>query len=194
MEYITPDVIVFILLFAPVFLTAVLGVVIFFFAKTVDKLHASQKELLSFKAQKEEIISEAQKEYEEIVKRASKKADEIISSSFSLNEKIKQSAEESYEKALQKELGKLNEKNIDILNNISKDIVSMLKQKAEEDYSKVKKELEEYKGERLKKIDENIYNLLLDVSKETIGKALTFEDHQELILEALDKAKKEKGL
>lgn len=187
MQYVSPDILVFMLLFVPVLLTATLGMVTYFYIKALKKLN-------EYKMSEQANIQKAQLEYEEIIKRASKKADEIILSSVSLDEKIKKSVQESYEKALQKELGKLNEKNINILNSVSKDIVSMLKQRADEDYSKVKQELEEYKKERLKEIDENIYELLLSVSKETIGKTLSLEDHQELIIKALEDAKKEKVL
>jgi len=183
MEFISPDLIVFLLLFTPVLLTVMLGIVIYFYERL-------QKELKRLKDEQQKLIEKANQEYEEIIKSANKKADQIISSSITLNEKIKQEASEAYEKALEKALEKLNQENINILNNISKDI----EKHTALEYAKLQGDLEEYKKERIKKLEENIYDLLLEVSKQTIGKALSFDEHEELILDALNKAKKEKGL
>jgi F0F1-type ATP synthase membrane subunit b/b' len=57
--------------------------------------------------------------------------------------------------------------------------------------AETEKEIENYKKERLKEIDRKIYQLLAKVAKKTIGKAIDLSDHEKLVIEALEKAKKE---
>lgn len=66
-------------------------------------------------------------------------------------------------------------------------------QKIEEQYKKVEEELVVYRTERLKHIDESIYKILMDVSKMVLSKTLRVEDHEQLVLDALDQAKKQNG-
>lgn len=52
-------------------------------------------------------------------------------------------------------------------------------------------EIENYKKEEFKKIDRKIYQILGEVAKKTMGKAIDLSDHEKLVMEALEKAKKE---
>ena len=66
----------------------------------------------------------------------------------------------------------------------------IVEEKIEEDYAKTQKEVSAYKVEMLKKIDEEIYAILESVSKEAIGKSIPLAQHEQLIIDALEKAKK----
>jgi len=68
----------------------------------------------------------------------------------------------------------------------------IVEEKIEHDYSQTKKEIEAYKQERLKKVDEEIYNILQNVSILVLGKAISLEDHEQIVIDALNKAKEEK--
>ncbi len=107
----------------------------------------------------------------------------------------------------------LKTKNIEVFQNVSKDIEvnttdeiknfkeSMqkltvlsqkeVKKKIDSDYKNSKKEIENYKKEELQKIDQGIYELLEKVSKLVLGKALSLSEHEDLIQKSLQKAKKE---
>ncbi len=61
-------------------------------------------------------------------------------------------------------------------------------------YSKMEEEIEAYKQQRLKAIDEKIIGILEQVSTRVVGRVLSFEDHEEAILKALEDAKKENVL
>lgn len=63
--------------------------------------------------------------------------------------------------------------------------------KIEEDYKRVEKEIEDYKKERLQKVEDHVYDIIQNVSKLILGKTLSIEEHERLILEALNKAKQE---
>ena len=102
-------------------------------------------------------------------------------------------------------------KNIETLSNVSHDIENELvnevkdfknllqketieKEKEVEtrinaDYSTIEKEMNEYRQRKLAKIDENIYEILADLSKQILGKALNLEDHQNLVLKILEDIK-----
>ena len=117
-------------------------------------------------------------------------------------------------KSYQKELidSKLN--TIKIVSNISKDIESdtvselkdfkeilkketyasqiIVEQKIEEEYTQTQKEIEDYKTERMKKVENQIYNIIQTVSILVLGKAISLADHESLVIDSLNKAKREK--
>lgn len=69
-----------------------------------------------------------------------------------------------------------------------------LEEKIEQDYESTQKELESYKQNEMKKVDESVYKIVYRVSELVLGKGLSLQEHQQIILEALDKAKEEGGL
>jgi hypothetical protein len=73
------------------------------------------------------------------------------------------------------------------------DAQKIVEQKIEEEYQKLKTELESYKKTEYAKIDENIYKILRFVSEKALGKGLSFEDSERLVVEALEEAKREMG-
>ncbi len=54
------------------------------------------------------------------------------------------------------------------------------------------KNIEDYKKEKIKEMDQKIYQTIGEVAKKTIGKAIDISGHEQLVMEALEKAKKEK--
>lgn len=51
--------------------------------------------------------------------------------------------------------------------------------------------IEERKKEQIEEIEKNIYKILNDVAKKTLAKTIDFSTHEDLIMKALEKAKKE---
>lgn len=58
-------------------------------------------------------------------------------------------------------------------------------------YKKMEDEILVYKIERLKRVDEKIFEILKDASAKAIGKSLSLEDHEDVVIKALEDAKKE---
>lgn len=107
----------------------------------------------------------------------------------------------------------LKTKNIEVFQNVSKDIEmntagevknfseSMqklttssedeIRKKIDADYEALKTEMENYKKEKLQKINQEIYQMLEGISKLVLGKAINLSDHEDLIEKAIEKAKKE---
>jgi len=110
-------------------------------------------------------------------------------------------------------IDEINKNNIQLLSNMYKDIETyanssfenyksivekqtfeaekIAKEKINAKYAELEKELELQKQNSLKKLNEDIYKILSNISKEVIGKSLDVEQHEELIINALNKAKKE---
>lgn len=55
----------------------------------------------------------------------------------------------------------------------------------------VEKELDTYKQERIKQIDQTVMNIIQKASQEIFNRSLSVGDHQNIVTEALEKAKKE---
>ena len=107
----------------------------------------------------------------------------------------------------------LKTKNIEVFQNVSKDIEintaaemknfkesmqkltilsqTEIKKKIDIDYEALKTEIENYKNAKLQKVDQEIYELLEKVSELVLGKALSLSEHEDLIEKSLEKAKKE---
>ena len=110
-------------------------------------------------------------------------------------------------------LQELKSKNIEVFQSVSKDIEintteeiknfkdsmekltvssqDLVGKKIDTDYRAAKKEIDDYKEGKLKKIDDEIYQLLEKISKLVLGKTLSLSEHEGLIQKSLEKAKKE---
>ena len=116
-------------------------------------------------------------------------------------------------RAFQKELIGLKDNNIKTMGNISKDIESsvvaelkdyreilkketygsqkIVETKIEEAYKTAQIEIEDYKAAQFKKVEIQIYDIIQNVSKIVLNKTLSLQEHEQLVIDALEKAKKE---
>lgn len=67
----------------------------------------------------------------------------------------------------------------------------LVKEKIDEEYVSIEKELQEYKKQKYQKLDEDIYKILYHVSEIVFSQAIPFDKHKQLVMEALESAKKE---
>lgn len=70
---------------------------------------------------------------------------------------------------------------------ISRETEKSLREKTAE----INKELVGYREKKMRAVDEQIYRIIGQVAKSTIGKSVDISGHEELVMEALEKAKKE---
>ena len=68
---------------------------------------------------------------------------------------------------------------------------SALKQQAQEGFMSAQKEINDYKRESLRHVENAIYNIINLVAKSVLGKALNLEDQQDLVIHALHEAKQQ---
>ena len=74
------------------------------------------------------------------------------------------------------------------LSNVREQIGASVKEEVEQ----VRGEMKQYKEEKVKEIDKQIYQLVSEIAKESIGRALNTSEQQEIVLNSLEKAKAEK--
>lgn len=122
-------------------------------------------------------------------------------------------ASEDMKTAYQNLITQIQEQDINTLKTMTKDIESdvladfkefretleketinsekVVKEKIDEEYLILEKDLEDYKRQKYQKVDEDIYKILYRVSEMVLSEGISYDKHKELVLEALETAKKE---
>jgi len=101
---------------------------------------------------------------------------------------------ESFSNNLKSELVNEVEEFKDILHRETIETQQMVEQKVNVEFKKAIDEIAAFKNKRLRKVDDNVFRILVLVSKDVFGKILSMEEHQSLVMEALQKAKDNKDL
>ncbi|HSW88925.1 MAG TPA: hypothetical protein VLG12_07215 [Candidatus Saccharimonadales bacterium] len=160
-----------------------------------------------------QIVDDALSKERKIIDDATHEADQIIAGAHYLNQASKETVDQALQimiSDIQKEaadtsrnfmtnyqasLQQITVHSIAELQNIVKgletDLQKQIKEFHETMLPKMEKELEEYKQVRLKQTDQTITNVVQKVSQEILNKSLSLDDHQHLLVESLEKAKKE---
>jgi hypothetical protein len=192
-------------LFAVVVLSLVLGVVLFSYERAI-------RQILRLKREKSEVEKEARLKAIKLVRDAREKAIEIIGDAKVDSVRWQEVLDEEISKLTDEQLINYKEK----LQNISKDIEKDVKSGAEDfrkvleletvgaekavakrvqdEFTEIEKELEAYRTEKLSDIDKKAEVLLEKITKEVFGKSMKSKDQEQLIIEALDEAKKEHAI
>ncbi len=168
----------------------------------------------------EAIITHATEKAEEIINGANTIHDRssgVLDSDYDklLTEQRLKLAESSEElkRKYEDQIDQINKQNVQLLQSAYKDIIEysaatlgifkqdleketfeskkLADEKIQAEYEKLDAELEQKKKEAIERINQNISKVLLFVSKEAFGKNIKVEDQQQLILQSLDRAKKE---
>lgn len=174
-------------------------------------------------AKKEALSQEAKKTAEKIVTDAQLKAQVIISEAGTFSAKSKEDFSREVKKATEVQIANfqtalsISQKEAgEVFGGISKNVkaevenqITALRRALEEEinrskidarksineaYQKVEEEVEVYKGLRLKQLDERIFEILGEVITKATGRVLDFEEHEELVIKALEEAKKQNVL
>ncbi|MCL4353976.1 hypothetical protein M1349_00705 [Patescibacteria group bacterium] len=184
-----------------VFLALIVVVIAIAHERTAWKIKKleREKELLSSRLEREDYGKEQELLKTEI-DTASKKQ---LAKFESLSEKIIEKYKEGLEELKNRNLNLLQRKSKDIEKDTLKEVEGFHETIKEEtfnsqkkvheritaDYEQARKEIEEYKKTQLKKVDDSIYSVLGYVAESVIGQTIEPKKHEELVLEALDKAK-----
>ena len=78
--------------------------------------------------------------------------------------------------------------------NLSKELTGTqneFRNALENTYKSMQVDLDKYKKAKLAKVDESIVNAIEEIAKVVIAKTIPIEEHEELVVKALDQAKKE---
>ncbi|HSW87734.1 MAG TPA: hypothetical protein VLF89_02335 [Candidatus Saccharimonadales bacterium] len=160
-----------------------------------------------------QIVDDALSKERKIIDDATHEADQIIAGAHYLNQASKETVDQALQimiSDIQKEaadtsrnfmtnyqasLQQITVHSIAELQNVVKGLETDLQKQVKDFHEtmlpKMEKELEEYKQVRLKQTDQTITNVIQKVSQEILNKSLSLDDHEHLLVESLEKAKKE---
>ncbi len=179
-------------------------------AKLLEKAHEQSMEIIEQANKHANDILANTKSYEATSESAIKEKLEILEKDQAA---IFTKASEEMKSAYQNMLSQIQEQDINTIRSMTKDIQSdvladfqefredleketinsekLVKEKVDEEYLTIEKELQEYKKQKYKKIDEDIYKILYRISEIVFSQAIPVDKHKQLVLEALETAKKE---
>jgi F0F1-type ATP synthase membrane subunit b/b' len=161
----------------------------------------------------QQIIDSALEKERNILNEATKKANTILSNT----QYVSNISKDSLDQALQKMLSDVQKEAVTSSNEFLTNYKNFLSQvsektllgfqnnakKFEEDMQKqmqefretllpaIQKELETYKEQRFKEADKTVNAIIQRVSEKVLKKSISFEEHQKLIIESLEKSRKE---
>lgn len=148
----------------------------------------------AIKKANEQLRTSLLKEEAQIIAKAREKGEKILASAQvnqkQLNELLDKEISRVSQKALasyQQSLNGQMEKNIKSLQASAGDFEKAL-------LSSMEAEMAKQKEERLKRLSEKIFGVLEEASGEILNRSLSLSNHEDLIFEALEKAKKSSGL
>jgi F0F1-type ATP synthase membrane subunit b/b' len=194
----------------------VLGVVVISYRKILERYYALQKKEAELRGlwahEREKILEEARDKASQIIREAQVfTAQQSRSISLEL-ENFSEAEKQTYTKILQQ----IQAQSVAILGTVANEIKDTMKgdfknltavfekeiiaskdglknaleNQYKANYEEAKKEIENYKAARLREIDDSASQLISDFSLKVFGHAVTLEDHQNMIVQALEEAKK----
>jgi len=162
-----------------------IGEAVDFYKKEIALLsQLLEKEALEMSAFNEKVQERILKGAEEKLKTLKEEVEKEISDF----RKIQSRSQALLTQKVKNEIERLSSGMVEQINSI----YQSTSEKMNEKILKKEKEIEEYKREKIKELDQKIYQIITEVAKKTIGKTIDVSTHEELVMEALEKAKKEK--
>jgi len=166
------------------------------------------------------LIAQAQIKSQKILEEAHRKAAEMLANAQAFLQKDEnnlvteiEKANKASEKIFQQSLEEIQKHSIQMVQNIPQDIkitlistldnfrISLTQEvtKAQQEannaikqaYARALEEVESYKEERMKQVDSSILSIVKDVTEKVLSKEISLEEHEKLVLRALEEARKQ---
>lgn len=183
----------------------------------IHSLHKKEKKIDEQKQKSDanyhHIVDDALAKERKILDDATHEADQIITganyikqdSQETINQAIRQivvelqkdslTASQTFMKSYTDSLQTISQQSIQdfqtVVKSLQTDLQKQIQQFHQSLLPNLEKELEEYKQMRLKQTDQMVSRVVQKASQDVLNKALPLEDHHTIMLEALEKAKKE---
>ena len=177
----------------------------FLLVKSHRQLIGEYKSLKEKIEDEERLAKEAQHTAHQTIMASALKAQEIVKNAQLFKDEIEatfkqnltqasQEQSSAYRQAaqsvLQETIKEIQKLSTEFSNNAKISMVELSKEQA----NQIKRELIEYKKLKAIEIDSNIEKALKAASLKIIGRAISRSEHEEMVLKALEEAKKENGL
>lgn len=219
MKLLSESMILYIAILVFIALTLLLTALVIAYLRLVNK-YLELKEAKEKGVDPEELLSAARIKSQKILEEAIIRANKIISQSQVFLEEhnkdllqILNKVSEMYAKRYQESLGLVQEEAIKMLQNIPNDLkvfmvsaIDGFRETLTKEVEKTQKEvadslresiiaaqheIERYKEERKREIDERIVEYVAEVTKRVLRKEISIDEHEKLVLKALEEAKRQ---
>jgi hypothetical protein len=193
------------------------AILFIFFIYFLLHLHSREKELRkkerSIDASYHHVVDDALAKERKILDDATTAADQIITGAQYVNQNSKQTVDHALEKMVadvseetkdtsqtfrnsyQSSLDQIAKQSLTEFQTVTKELQTDLQTQVQEFHKTLlpalEKELDEYKQARLKQAEQTITRIVQQAAQDILKKSISFEDHQKLLAESLEKAKKE---
>lgn len=152
----------------------------------------------SLKRQELNLVEKAKKKADGVIEGAIEKSGEILEETEyfknslidQANKTLEDSAKENI-KEFDKQLDTLSTEAVDQMKQNLNSLEEVTKKKVEEAMVKVEAEIEQHKQNKLASIDTAVAEKVSALGLKLLGKSISLDDHDELVVKALEEAKKE---
>jgi F-type H+-transporting ATPase subunit b len=158
-------------------LIAYIGLLFVFFWRR----HQKQEQTLN------QFLEEAKKQLESYKHEAHNQASVKVTKAFELIKRLQKVAEDLEEQAQEEYNSIIEEAKAE-----KKAILDEARKKAEEITHSADSDLDQYRSEREREIEKSMIKLVMSVTEKVIERSLSYEDHVDLIQEALEEVKQQK--
>ena len=169
---------------------------------TVLKKSEDKKPEISMKGAQEaavyakvtEIFEEARKQSMLIIQQSNEQAQKLLGEATEISSESKAALKSQLERVATSLEGRLQSQVTDFNQQLYKETVETqheVDEKIKKKYDEVAQELEEHKKKKMAELDSGIFEILARVTKKVLGESLNLEQHQTLVLNALEEAKEE---
>lgn len=179
-------------------------------SKTIEKANAEAEEIIAKASEKaKKILFETEYLRDDLVKRSEEDFNRIAQTSEQLLEGESKEFEKQYRVLFDDIRGMYTKKAGTILEDIEKiadteltDFRDVLRQetvaaqgyiskKMIEEFEGARRDIQAYKEEKMQEINKNINELVQHVAKDVLGESIPLNQHEQLVTDALERAKKE---
>jgi len=131
-------------------------------------------------------------EVKQMVKNATEGIIEAYRNQFlAMSREIESSGLDAHKELLEITKDKVDELSKGIVQQLS-EVRSTAEEKIGQELVVAEEGIESYKQQKIKELDSQVYQMISEIAKKVVGHAIDLSSHQELVLEALERAKKEK--
>lgn len=135
------------------------------------------------------IVNEAEGRAEKVLRQAQDRALEILEKARLDTEARNEKLEVRLDRAEEKEITGFKQALVGISADLRGEAATVVGQKVDEEFARAKLEIEGYKIQKLKEIDGKASEIIKDVTRKALGKALDMTKHTALVMAALEEAK-----
>lgn len=146
----------------------------------------------------EEYLRNASRKAEQIIEEAREKAKELIQKSETIGDSVKDKLIAELDNVSQAQADGLRSVFSSVSKNFEQEAIAeiqkmrgSLESETKARVAEVQKEIEDYKAEELKKAEAEVREMVKKVSLQVLGKVISADEHTDLVIKALERAKKE---